>query len=171
VPPLAGDAIGSVAVKRRSPLTPVLAVVAVGVVAAAGFVLLTNGDEGGGDDPEGVVSDYFTAVRAGDCDAAIELIDTDGQPGEQSRDAMVDGCQRAFEEDRDSLEGADLTSTELVAEEGGRATVRTEIVEAGQQEPSGPGEIALVEIDGEWKVDLSNSADASDDAAPGDPAP
>jgi hypothetical protein len=165
VPPPAGspgdvpETAGAVAVKRRSPLVPILAVVVIAAVAIVAVVLLTGGDdEPEAGDPVAVVREYFDAFSRNDCDAAIEMIDSDGQPGEQDQDGMVDACREAYETERDSIEGARLVSAELVSEDGDQAVVRTQIVEGGQSEPGEPEEIALIRIDGDWKIDLGGSA-------------
>jgi hypothetical protein len=164
-----------VAVKRRSPLVPILAVAVIAVVAILALVLLSGGDddEPEAGDPVAVVREYFGAFSSNDCDAAIEMIDTDGEPGEQDQDGMVDACRQAYDEERDSIEGARLVSADLVSEDGDRAVVRTQIVEGGEDEPSEPQEVAVIRIDGEWKIDLGggDSATAQTATTPSLPDP
>jgi hypothetical protein len=157
-----------VAVKPRSPIVPILAVVVIAAVAIVAVVLLTGGDddEPEAGDPVALVREYFEAFSRNDCDAAIEMIDSDGQPGEQDQDGMVDGCRQAYEEERESIEGARLVSAELVSEDGDRAVVRTQIVEGGQSEPGEPEEIVLIRIDGDWKIDLGGSAPTGSTSEP-----
>lgn len=164
VPPTAGspgdvpETAGAVAVKRRSPVVPLLAVAVLAAVAVVAVVLATGGDdEAAAGDPVVVVREYFAAFSSNDCDAAIEMIDSDGQPGEQDQPSMVDACRQAYEAERDSIEGARLVSADLVSEDGDRAVVRTQIVEGGQSEPGEPEEIALIRVDGDWKIDLGSA--------------
>jgi hypothetical protein len=171
VPPPGGagqvpETAGSVAVKPRSPLGPILAAAVITLGAIAAFLWVTGGDdEPDASDPVALVRDYFDAFSRNDCDTAIEMIDSDGQPGEQDRASMVGACEEAYEAERDSIEGAELVSAELVSEDGDRAVVRTQIVEGGESEPGEPEEIAVIRIDGEWKIDLGS------DARAGEPAP
>jgi ketosteroid isomerase-like protein len=160
------ETAGSVAVKRRSPLIPLLAVALIAVVAVVAMVVLRgDDDEAGASDPVALVRDYFDAFSSNDCDAAIDMIDSDGEPGEQDQDSMIDACRQAYEEERDSIEGARLVSADLVSQDGDRAVVRTQIVEGGQTEPSEPEDVAVIRIDGDWKIDLGGADQATDQTA------
>jgi len=161
-----------VAVKRRSPVVPLLAVAVIAAVAIVAVVLLTgDDDEAAAGDPVAVVREYFDAFSSNDCDAAIEMIDSDGQPGEQDQAGMTEACEQAYEQERDSIEGARLVSADLVSEDGDRAVVRTQIIEGGEEEPSEPEEVAVVRIDGDWKIDLGGADSASRQTATDPSAP
>jgi hypothetical protein len=154
-----------VAVKPRSPVVPILAAAVITVGAIVAITWLTGGDdEPNASDPVALVRDYFDAFSSNDCDAAIEMIDSDGEPGEQDRATMIGACEEAYETERDSIEGADLVSAELVSEDGDRAVVRTQIVEGGESEPGEPKDIALIRIDGDWKIDLGSDGQTAEPA-------
>ena len=161
------ETAGSVAVKRRSPLVPLLAVAVIAAVAVVAVVVLGgDDDEAGASDPVALVRDYFDAFSSNDCDAAIDMIDSDGEPGEQDQDSMIDACRQAYEEERDSIEGARLVSADLVSQDGDRAVVRTQIVEGGQTEPSEPEDVAVIRIDGDWKIDLGGAGNTDSADSP-----
>jgi hypothetical protein len=162
------ETAGSVAVKRRSPLLPILALLVIAAVAVVAFVLFTGGDDSTSDDPVALVREYFDAVSNGECDAAVELIDTDGEPSEEDRGTMVDSCREAYDQQRETIEGAELASAELVSSGDDRATVRIEITEAGQEEPEEPRDVALIRIDGDWKIDFTAGSVATGEPAPDD---
>lgn len=165
-PPLSAVAVSSVAVKHRSPLPPILAAAVGAVVVIAAVVLVARHE--GGDGPATVVRAYFAALDSADCERVVQLVDTDGAPGEPDRDRMVSACREAYRSDPATIERVELAEARLVSLQGDRATVRAEFAGAGEDQPS--DEIPLVHIDGEWKLDPSGfGADA--DAAGADPAP
>lgn len=161
----------TVAVKERSPLTPVIAALAALAVTGLAASLALRGDDrtaAAPADPEHVVREYFQAFRARDCEAAVDLVDTDGRPGEPDRGGVVEACEQAHDAEP-AIERTELLAADLVGRDGDRATVRTEIREGDQLVPSAPDEVPLVRIDGQWRVDLGE-ADAGEGPA-GSPAP
>lgn len=171
-------ATSGVAVKRRSPVVPVVAAAVGAGVVAAGVVLVTQGRDG--PDPEAVVRDYYSALGDGDCAAVVGLLDTDGRPGEPDRERMVDSCRRAYAEDPARLEGVELEAARLVAHAGDRATVRAELAAPGAAATGEPQEVSLVRIGDDWRIvvggqDGGADADGGDlqggDAASGDASP
>jgi hypothetical protein len=161
----------TVAVKERSPLTPVIAALAALAVTGVAASLAIRDDDrtaAAPADPEHVVREYFQAFRARDCEAAVDLVDTDGRPGEPDRGSVVDACEQAHDAEP-AIERTELLAADLVGRNGDRATVRTEIREGDQLVPSAPDEVPLVRIDGHWRVDLGE-ADAGEVPA-GSPAP
>ncbi|HEY8524839.1 MAG TPA: hypothetical protein VIL48_07755 [Acidimicrobiales bacterium] len=170
---LTTDAAASgVAVKRPAPLMPLLAAVVVAGVAAAAVLLVTREDDS--PDPAAVVRAYHAAVRDGDCATMVDLIDTDGRPGEP--EDTVESCRRAFAEQGTGAGGAELEAARLVDRAGDRAVVRVELAapdgESGESEeagaPGGPGrteEVRLVRIDGRWHIDLARGGGAPPDDA------
>jgi hypothetical protein len=129
--------------------------------AAAGFALVTRGGERE-EDPVAFVREYFGVLTEGDCERAVDLLDTDGQPGEPQREAAVGRCQEALASD-DSIADAELMSAELVSERDGRATVRVQIREGGQDEPTEPTMIDLIELDDGWRIDVAAATETSPD--------
>ena len=57
--------------RKRSPLLPIVIVLALVAAGVGGYFLLA-GDEGG--DPESVARQYFEAMMDGDCEAAVDLV-------------------------------------------------------------------------------------------------
>lgn len=150
----------TVAVKERSRLTPIVAALAAMGVAGVALSLTLSGDERASPaegDPVELVREYFLAFRSRDCEAAADLVDTDGRPGEPDRGDVVDACRQAHDTEP-SIERTELLSAELIGRNGDHATVRTEIREGDQLVPSEPDDVPLVRIDGVWRLDLGEAA-------------
>ena len=105
--------------------------------------------------PDAAVHDLLTAARAGDRKAVFELLspDTQRRLAERAQQAtsLVGASVRYSAFDLISIGSFDdqpgPSSLEVVEQYGDKATVQVD-------SPSGKARIALVKIDGRWRIDL-----------------
>src|SRR5688500_5204408 len=57
--------------RKRSPVLPIVIVLALLAAGVGGYFLLAGGEGG---DPESVARQYFEAMMDGDCEAAVDLV-------------------------------------------------------------------------------------------------
>jgi hypothetical protein len=138
---------------RRSTLAAVASALAAMALAAAVAGRSCRVTQPG---PEAAVRDVIQAAKAGDRDAVFELLGpaTRDQLAVQARRAtdLVGASQRYTAKDLISIgssEGiADPTDITVIEDRGDHAVV--EVVS-----PGGRARIALIKVDGRWRVDLT----------------
>ncbi len=147
--------------RKRSPVLPIVIVLALLAAGVGGYFLLA-GEEGG--DPESVARQYFEAMMDGDCEAAVDLVAL----GDTSTEDALAECRdmvatSGLGSGDVSDEVAQFVPTELVSarvtEEGdSSATVAIEF-RMGDGSTS-TSDLALVKVDGDWKVDVDTALGA-----------
>jgi hypothetical protein len=138
--------------KKSSPVIPILIVVVLIAVGVGAFFLLSGGDDEAGSDPAATVEAYFNAGQDRDCEAAGELLSNAAFESFGGREAALQACQAALEEEGGlfSAEGAELVSTDVGSEDDSSATVTAEIRSPEGETTSQTFD--LVKEDGEWKI-------------------
>lgn len=134
----------------KAPLVIVLVLVAAAIGVGAFFLL--SGSDGDGDSPESVATRFIDAVADLDCGAAVDLIDTSGQP----REELLDGCEETLSTMAEAPDDVatevpeEVLSAEVVAETDTTATVEVEYRTRGGSTSS--EEFELVKVDAGWRV-------------------
>jgi Domain of unknown function (DUF4878) len=141
--------------RKRSPLLPIVIVLALVAAGVGGYFLLAGGEGG---DPESVARQYFEAMMDGDCEAAVDLValgDTSSEDALAECRDMVAASGLGSGDVSDEI--AQFVPTELVSarvtEEGdSSATVAVEYRMGDGSTTT--NDLALVKVDGDWKVDI-----------------
>lgn len=133
-------------------MTSRVACLVVGAVAlTAGFAAGCGGDDSDESTPEAAVQQFFDAAADGDGAAVCEVLTEESQQQAIDEAEDAEDCEAAFQEDADA----------------GNIDLPEDLEVGSYDEKSGTVEVTaegstqgfpVVEEDGEWKVDLTDSA-------------
>lgn len=150
---------GPPAGRKRSPVMPILIVLAL-IAAGVGAYFVLSGDDGGSD-PASVARRYFEAALDGDCGALMGMV----EPGDKTEDELRSDCESELgggigaqiPEDQADTIPTEVVSAEATSENEDDAIVTIEYRTRGGDTDT--VDFRLVRVDGKWLVDVGNSLD------------